>query len=138
MSPDEECRPPSGEAVSGNYTSSTGQVDDTESIGVRDYLNCTLGGTAGWLAALIGYGGYFDADGTYAFTQRYPRFYQWPGDADRAVRELTQGAHLADVYVCPYVMRSAVMTVPADWCHISTARDSRSTRRCSVREPRGC
>ena len=57
---------------------------------------------------MIGHGGHFAATGGYRFREALPRFYEWPGEAERAVRELTQESHLADVYVCPYAMTNAV------------------------------
>lgn len=81
---------------------------DTESSALRDYFAATLGTTEGWLAAAFGYGGHFDANGKYTFAEWRPRFYQWPADIERAVAEFTQESHLADVYLSPYVMISAV------------------------------
>lgn len=88
--------------------------DANDSTGLREYLRATLGDTAGWLTALVGYGGHFvkrdNGDDAYAHRECNPRVYQWPAEVDRAVRELTQMAHLGDVWVCPYVMTYAVRT----------------------------
>lgn len=72
------------------------------------YLDATLGTTPGWLTAFIGTGGHYNGNGKYTFTQTYPRAYEWPAEAERAERELTQESFLNDVYVAPYVMRSGV------------------------------
>src|SRR3954468_21091081 len=102
MAPDERSRP------LGAATSTTPIADETIVAELRDYFVATVGTTEGWLAAAFGYGGHFDANGSYTFTEWRPRFYQWPADIDRAVVDFMQESHLADVYVSPYVMISAV------------------------------
>lgn len=74
---------------------------------MRAYLDVMLGDDVGWLATAVGYGGHFDAAGKYVFDEWRPHFYRWPTEVDQAVRELTQAAHVGDVYASSYLMAHA-------------------------------
>ena len=77
-------------------------ADDT-----REYLDVTLGATEGWLCAGGG-APYLTAAGSIKHKDFTPRFFIWPGQAHAAEQWLTETAQTRDVWVCPYVMRTAV------------------------------
>ena len=73
---------------------------------VRLYLDATLGTTQGWLSAASG-APKLTAAGVIKHDSFTPRFLEWPHQADAAEQWLTQTGHTRDVWVCPYLMRSA-------------------------------
>jgi hypothetical protein len=75
---------------------------------IREYLDACIGDTTGFLHIATGANGYFTPGGKYTYpdgdwTQSH---FEWPPEADRAVREIGRAAAepRTDVYVCPYLM----------------------------------
>jgi putative DNA primase/helicase len=75
---------------------------------IRDYLDACTGDTTGVLHIATGTNGYFTTDGKYKHEGWTQSCFEWPAEADQAVREIAHAAAepRTDVYVCPYLMWS--------------------------------
>jgi hypothetical protein len=70
-----------------------------------DYFTATLGPTPGWLIVVTGKGGHLEG-GRYAHEQWSERAYRWPAHSRKALEAIRTAAPAADIYACPYALRS--------------------------------
>lgn len=73
---------------------------------LREYFSACFGNTKGWLFAAFGSDPYLTESGKYEHRQWSERSWRYPQHADRVVRAIAEAAPSADVYVCPYLMKS--------------------------------
>jgi putative DNA primase/helicase len=71
----------------------------------REYLVALFGDTTGYLHVDIGHGPHLTDDGKYDYTRFEQRVYEYPGEADAAIRDMLTAAPDSDVFVCTCLMR---------------------------------
>jgi hypothetical protein len=77
----------------------------------REYLDVILPTVKnGWLTGNVGFGGHYDTSGKYVFDRFPPYAFAWPAQAGEIVDFIQQHAPSADVYICPYLMRTTDRT----------------------------
>jgi putative DNA primase/helicase len=62
--------------------------------------------TKGYLTGAVGYGGHFNPTGKYEFDRFEPFAFEWPDRAGEAVTHIQKHAPTADLYICPYLMKT--------------------------------